>query len=235
MDTFAEMIVVLQSDLNVNENSSLFPPITIKAALNRAYRKAGALFRWPALEDAKKTSTAINQEYYDAPETWRPDSIFRVEIDGDQWGEDPDGSPMVYEDYLVWRADDDNANSTEKKWAVQWLRYFVFPIPTTKGDNNIHVWGQKNVATLVADGATTIFSHSMPECNEAIVLEAKAILQAKGEDERKEMASLEAKQILATAFNKIKQEQAKYEKIQPMFYVEDMFGKGTTEQKTGNF
>lgn len=236
MDTFADMIAALQSDLNVTSNSSLFPPATCKSALNRAYRKSGALFRWPALEDAKKTSTEANQEYYDAPQTFRPDSIWRLEIDGNQWGEDPDGSPMVYEDYLIWRADSDNANSTKKKWAVQWLRYFVFPIPTSNGDNNIVVWGQKNVATLTADGDTTIFSYSMPECNEAVVLEAKAILQGKGEDEKSmEMASLEAKQILAVAFNKIRQEKAKYEKTQPMFDVDDMFGKGTTEQKTGNF
>ncbi|GAG09997.1 unnamed protein product, partial [marine sediment metagenome] len=217
MDLFSAMQAVLQSDLNVNENSSLFPPVTIKSALNRAYRKGGALFRWPILEDALKTNSIANQEYYDAPTIWRPDSMWRLEVDGEYYGEEPDFSPLVFSDYLDWKADSVNENSTDKKWAAQWLRYFIYPTPTALGVNNIVVWGQKNVVTLVNDGDTTIFSYSMPECNEAIVLEARAILQAKGEAEKgQEMASAEAKQILAVAFNKIRQEKSKYEKIQPM-------------------
>lgn len=241
MDTFSELIQGVQDDLTIDNNSTLYPLALVKRAINRAYPKCGALYRWPRLEDAKKTSTQANIEYYDCPDTWRPDSIWRLEVDGDQWGEDPDGSPMSYDDYLVFRADDNNANSTEKKWANQWMRYFIFPVPTSVGNNNIHIWGQKNVETLSADGDTTIFSYSMPECNDAIVLEAVAILKAKGEEEKSgEFRSVEAKGILANAWNKIKQEQAKYEKVQPFFDVEDMFasnGSALKEdiEKYGNF
>ena len=236
MDTLSEMREVVQSDLNVSSTSSLFPSDTIDSALNRAYRKAGGLFRWPSLEDAKKTSTKEDHEYYDAPETWRPDSIFRLQVDGDQYGETPDGSPMNYADYLQWRADSDNDNSTEKKWAVQWLRFFIYPVPDADGDNNICVWGMKNVEILDEDEDTTIFSYNSPECNEAIVLEAVAILKSKGEaEESSQFKSAEAKQILIVAFDKIRKEQSKYEKTQPFFEVGDMFGEGTTKQKIGDF
>ena len=235
MDNLGEMRLGVQSGLNVTANSSLFPPATIDSAINRAYQKAGGLFKWPALEDAVKTSTVATQEYYDAPTTWRPDSIFRIEIDGVQWGEAPDGSPMKYPDYLIWRANSNNANSTLKKWAVQWLRYFVFPVPTTNGANNLHIWGYENVEELTLDADTTIFSSNMPECNEAIVLETVAILKKKGEAPKTgQMLSDEAKQILIVAYNKIRGEQAKYEKAQPMFEVEDMFS-SSRGQTTGNF
>lgn len=237
METFLDMIEAVQSDLTVGSESTLFSETAIKQALNRAYAKCGALFRWPELEDAKKTSTQIGQEYYDFPEDWRPDSIWRLEVGGDQWGESPDGSPMSYDDYMVWRSDDDNANSTEKKWSVQYKRYFIFPVPTTAGSYNISVWGQKNVTELSGDTDETVFSHSMPECNEAIVLEAVAILKGKGEDDKVgQLRSAEAKAILAMSWSKIKQDQAKFEKDQPFFYVTDMFsGKNSGAQNTGNF
>ena len=54
MDLFSELQTTVQSDLNVDGNSTLFPLATIKLAINRAYRKAGGLYRWPELEDSKK-------------------------------------------------------------------------------------------------------------------------------------------------------------------------------------
>lgn len=234
MDSFEEMIGAVQSGLNVSANSSLFPVPTIKSAINRAYIKGGRLFRWPHNEDAQMTSTQLNQEYYDLPEVFSPDSIYRLEIDDELYGEDPDGSPMDFNDYLLWKAN--HENSTEKKWAVHGNQIFVHPTPTAVGANNISVWGQKNVVELVADAAETIFSKNMPECNEAIVLEAVAILKKKGEAEGSgQMLSNEAKEILLIAYNKIRQEKAKYEKTQPMFEVDDMFGPGTKKQVTGNF
>jgi hypothetical protein len=239
LDDFSELITALLSDLNVTSSSSLYPTATIKLALNRAYIKCSRLFRWPALQDAKMTSTQANIEYYDAPEDWSPNSIWRLEVDDEQYGEDPDGSPMVFEDYMQWRRNDDNASSTEKKWAVQWLRYFIYPVPTIAGSNNISIWGQKNGDELVEDDDETIFSHNMPECNEAIVMEAREILKLKGEDQKSvandQMLSSRALGILTVAFNKIKQEASKYEKTQGMFEVPDYFGKGNTTDKIGRF
>ena len=234
MDTLLEMRTAIQSDLNVNSNSSLFPPTTVDLALNRAYIKASRLFVWPQLNDAKKTSTQANQEYYDLPEDWSPDSAYRLEVDDVMYGEDPDGSPLTFADYLIWKSD--NTNSKEKKWSVYGNQMFIYPIPTALGSNNISVWGQNNVDKLVNDEDETIFAYNMPECNEAIVLEASTILKRKGESEKpSDFYSVEAKQMLIIAHTKILRATAKYEKVQPFFYVSDMFGKGAIEQEIGEF
>lgn len=238
LNTFQEIWQAVQSDINVLDEAPLFPLATVKKAVNRAYVKCAGLFRWSGTEDAKKTSTQANQEYYDYPTDWRDDSLWRIEVDDNQYGEDPDGSPLAFEDYLAWRADPDNANSTSKKWANQKRRFFIYPVPTSAGSYNISVWGQKVITAMVADADYTIFSYSMPECNEAIALEAVAILKAKGEEEKAgEFRSNEAKQILIVAWNKIKQEQAKYERVAPFFEVPDFFGSNTQDVKNriGNF
>lgn len=238
MDTLANIRQACQDDLTIGDESTLFSPTVIDRVINRAYIKAATLYRWPQLEDAKKTSTEVNTETYDYPSVWRPDSIYRLEVDDVQYGEDPDGSPLAFEDYLIWRRDDDNASSTDEKWANQKTRFFIYPVPTTAGTNNISVWGVKNIVALSADADTTIFSYNMPEINEAILLETLAILKAKGEDDKgSQFRSIEAKQILTTAWNKLKQEQSKFEKNQPMFYVEDMFSnkRTTTKNNIGNF
>ena len=234
LNTLAEMDLALASDLNTASNGTLFPSDTRKMALNRSYRKCAALFRWPALEDSKKTTTGIGQYYYDAPTTWRPDSIFRLEVNGEAYGEAPDFSPLLLNDYLNWKAE--NPTSDDLKWAIQWHRYFFSPTPTVAG-LVICIWGQKNITPMTNTTDTTIFSYSMPECNEAVVLEALAILQKKGDKkDDATMNSPEAKLILSVAFNKLKQEQTKFEKLEPMWNVPDYFrGKGTANHPTGGF
>ena len=238
MDLFSELITATQGDLNIDDNSTLFPLTRVKLALNRAYRKAGGMFFWPETEDARKTSTVINQEYYDYPTNWIPDSAFRLEVDDKMYGEGKDGSPLVFADYLSWRRDDDNSASTDKKWSSQWRRYFIYPVPTTTGDNNIVVWGQKVVAALSALTDITIFSYSMPQCNDAIVQEAVAILKAQGDKiQDSQFRSTEAKQLLTIAWDKIKKNQSKYEKIYPFMDVKDFFGSSNQDVRDdiGNF
>lgn len=235
-DTFGELIDAVKSDANIAGESTLFPEATIKMAINRSYIKAGGLFLWEETKWAKRTTTQADQEYYDYPNDFRSKSIYRIEVNGDQYGENPDGSPLRFEDYLVWRKDSNNANSTLKKWSSENRRYFIYPVPTIAGQT-IDIWGQKIVKKLVENADVTIFSYSMPECNEAIVLEAVAILKAKGEEESKaEFRSTEAKQILIVAWDKIKKADAKYNKNQPMFEAPDYFsGKNTVKTNTGNF
>jgi hypothetical protein len=236
MDTLADIRTAVQSDLTIDSNSTLFPVTTIDLTINRAYRKVGGLFRWPGTEDAKKTSTQVGLEYYDYPQNWRDDSIWRLEVDDEQYGEEPDGSPLGFEDYLTWRRDTSNASSTDKKWSNQKRRFFIYPVPTTAGEYNISVWGQKVVDALSEDDDYTIFSYSMPEVNEAIVLETVAILKSKGEEEEAGgFRSAEAKQIILTSWSKIRQEQSKYEKNLPFFDVPDFFGSGNSKDMRGRF
>lgn len=226
------MITTVQNDMNIGDESPLTPLATVKLSLNRSYRKSGGLFRWAELEDAKKTSSVNGQEYYDYPDTWRPDSIWKLTVDGLDYGD-----PLHFPDFLFEKENNWPSGKT-KAWANQWRRFFIHPIPTANGSNNICVWGQKNVEAMVNNGDVTIFSYSMPECNEALVLEAKAILKAKGEEQKlaSEFISPEAKAILSRAWTVMKQEQAKYEKTKPFLDVPDMFVPGRNKpQNTGNF
>ena len=230
MDFFEDFQTTVQSDLNVDSNSTLYPLTIIKLALNRAYVKAGGLFRWSELEDAKKTGTITDQEYYDYPNNWQPDSMWKLKIDDEDYDD-----PLVFKDYL-YEKENNFPSGLTKTWTSQWRRFFVYPTPTAIGSNNISLWGQKTVETLTENSDVTIFSYSMPECNEAIILEAGAILKSKGEDlKAKQFKSLEAKEILTIAWNKIKQNQAKYEKTTPFLDVPNFFGKRRVADKIGNF
>lgn len=244
MDLFSELIAAVQSDLNVSSTASLFNLTVIKLALNRAYRKAGGLFRWPETEDAKKTSTVAGQEYYDYPQNWRPDSVWKLEVDGVDFKE-----PLVFKDYEYEIANSfiNNGRNYQDKniWSSQWRRYFIQQggaPPATDGNNNIQVWGQKVVDKLVNDSDTTIFSYSMPECNDAIVEEADAILRAKSEENNtSQFRSSTALQILTTAWNKVRQDQTKYQTTQPAFNVPDFYpdrkkrGNSSDGSPIGNF
>ena len=239
MDTFLNILQAVQDDINVGDESTLYSPALIKRAINRAYRKVAALFPWPELMDAKKTSTQVSQEYYDYPQNWRSNSIWKLTIldsngKDDRYGEDPDGSPLSFDDYLNWK--EDNPDATDKKWANQWRRFFIWPVPTVAGTNNIHVWGIKVVTALSADADTTVFSYSTPELNESIELEAVAILKSKTDDDKSaQFKSIEAKQIASVAWAKITKENAKYEHNRPFFDVPDLFGGSNSKDMRGRF
>lgn len=233
MDTLAELRAAVQSDLTVGNESTLYSPTTIDLAINRAYRKAGALFPWTELMDAKNTTTVANQEYYDYPTTWRSNSIWKLRVNSERYGEDPDGSPLSFDDYLNWK--EDYPTSTDKKWSNQERRYFIWPIPTV-GGLEICVHGMRVVEALTVDGSTTIWSYSGTEGNEAIVLEAVAILKNKGnEEQRGVFRSTEARGILANMWAQIVKEKAKYEKNQPFFNVPNFFGDTSTKDLRGLF
>ncbi len=221
MNLFSDIITGVQDDKSVGSESSLFPLALVKRYINRAYIKCGGLFRWPETEDAKKTSTQANIEYYDYPSTWRPDSVWKLTVDDTDYGD-----PISFKDYL-YEKENDIPCGKDYLWASQWRRYFIYPTPTTAGSYNISVWGQRIVDELTADGDVTIWSYAMPECNEAILLEAVAMLKSKGEEEKSdEFQSAKAKQILSIAWGKIKQDQAKYYRTQPMYNVPDYYKPG---------
>ena len=234
MDTFDQIISSVQSDLNISDdNNAQFPLATVQLAINRAYRKIGGLFKWPQLEDSKKTSSVASQEYYDYPDTWRPNSIWKIQIDGDT---NNYGDPLTFKDYM-YEKENSFPSGLSHMWSNFFKRYYIYPTPTSNGSENIVVWGRKFVALLEADGDETIFSYSMPECNEAIALEAGAILKFKGEDKNvNDLLSPGALQILTKSFKELRSEMSKYEKTQPFFEVPDFYaGRNRKSQNTGNF
>lgn len=227
MNLLSELITAVQSDLNVNSSNTFFTETIIKSAINRAYTKCAGLFLWPETEDAKKTSTQTNQEYYDYPQNWRPDSIWKLTVDEEDYSD-----PLSFDDYL-YEKENGIPSGNDKLWANHWRRYFIYPTPTSAGDYNISVWGQRIPDSLSVAADVTIWSYSMPECNEAVILEAVKILNNKKDKQQAgELLSAEAKQILIVAWSKIKKSQDKYRKTRPFFSVPDYFcgnGRGSGE------
>lgn len=229
MDTFQDLYEAVYSDLTANSDSTLYSLTAVKLAVNRAYDKAAALFRWSKTEDAQVTYTQLNIDYYDFPQTWRPDSIWKLTVDGIDYGD-----PLTFKDFLYER-ENDMPSGLEHMWATQWTRFFICPTPTV-ADLEIDIWGVEVVEWLTDDTDETIFSYSMRDCNDAIVNEAVAILRAKAENERSsQFRSVAAKEILISAWNKMRQEQQKYEKTTPIFEVPDFFARGRTRSKVGKF
>ncbi len=218
MNTFGELIQAVKDDLSIPLSTSIFSDDLIKRAINRAYIKAGNLYRWSTLEDALTTSTIAGQDYYDFPSNWQPDSAWKLKVDGVDYGD-----PLVFKDFL-YEVENGVPSGADYLWSTQWKRFFIYPTPTKNGINNIEIWGFKTVGKLVNDNDKTIFSDNLKECNEAIVLEAEAILTKKEEKEQiGQFRSLEAKQILSIAYSKQLTNQNKYLRTVSFWSVPDFF------------
>jgi hypothetical protein len=245
VNTFAEMRTTLQSDLTIDSMSSLFDPNTAGLSIARAYRKIAAMYQWPQTRDSKITSTVAGQEYYDYPTNWRPDSIWKLMVDGVDYGE-----PLAIKDYYSEQQNNYPSGLTIL-WSNENNRFLItngaLP-PQTNGNNNMVVWGHKVVDPLVNDSDTTIFSFNMPELNEAIILEASAILKQKGEIMQvlrrlyisgSELLSFQSTSIVNAAWQKVMQQNAKYAKTIPMFQTPNLFPSGINRNQQawniGNF
>lgn len=235
MDLFSDLISAVQSDLTIDNNSSLFPPLTVQLAINRSYRKIGGLHLWPETEDAQKTSTEIAEEYYDFPEKWLAYSIWKLTVDDVDYDD-----PIAFADFQH-EKEHNWPSGLKKAFTQQQRKYFIYPIPSTNGNNNISIWGQKAVDKLVNPTDTTIFSYSLPEVNEAIVLEAGAILKLKGQIEQPVqrsfiggtlLLSMEAQNVVGIAWSKVQKMKMRTDKIKPFFDVPDFFPSRTRRNKT---
>lgn len=243
MDVFSDLVEAVQSDLTIGADSSLFDLTTAKLAINRAYLKIAGMFKWVETRDALKTSSQNGHEYYEYPDNWRTDSIWKLTVAGKDYGD-----PLAFADYQ-YELENNLPSGLTVMWANHNRKYFLFPVPVTTGDNDISIWGYRSVDELVGDSDPTIFSYTMPEVNEAIVMEADAILKFKGEVMQmirrlyitgSDLLNTEAQQIVATAWTKVSQEQAKIARTTPIFNVPDMFASGLKntnmlKNKIGNF
>lgn len=243
MDQLSELRTAVQSDLTVGDESSLITPTTIDLAINRAYRKIGAMFKWEETKDALKTSGLADHEYYDYPQNWRPFSIWKLTVDGQDFGD-----PLTFKDYQ-YEKENNMPSGYLRMWSNYAKKYFIYPVITTDGDKNIAIFGYKFVDRLTLDSDITIFSYSMPEINEAIVLEAGEILKAKTDVKGanrdaqivgNDLLNKQAKAIVIGAWTKISQEQAKQQRTTPQWAVPDFFGSNQqmredVSKRIGNF
>ena len=84
LETRSDLETELQLQLQSASNSTLFPSTRLTSLIQNAYREATTLFKWLALARAKTTDTidkgSEDNSYYDYPEEFRTNTVFRVEI-----------------------------------------------------------------------------------------------------------------------------------------------------------
>lgn len=226
MNTRSELVTELQAQLLASSNASIYPESRLITLIQNAYQWAAGLHNWQALNDAKKTTVEANQYYYDYPDVFKDNSIYRIEInDSDGDNSDDEYDRKAFEDFLDYR--NNYPSSTKRIFANHGKRYFIAPTPTARIENGLVVWGNKLLEkdALDEEDDTTIFSYSAIEGNEAIVRKAfstaiKRIDRQQGQEEE-----TVARGMLAELWNHEIAHSQRDQRIQhPKFDVPDFFG-----------
>lgn len=153
--------------------------------LNFAVVKICSWTRWKFLELAKTVvgGSVADQENYDYPEDFTTDSIYYMEVDGDEY------IKKSWSDYQTYKAN----GSTDKIFSSYNGYYFIYPIIDEAG-LVIDIWGIKKPTKMTADEETS----GIPgEFDESIVklAFAKCLKKAKRINE----AIIEENEVLAPA------------------------------------
>lgn len=227
LQTRADMETELLAQLQVANNSSMFPSARLTQLIKNAHTWATNLFVWVDLVRAKCTSTVSGQEYYDYPAEFRSGTIMRLEIDGESY------KRKSYEDYLDFR--ENNPGSTLKIFANYGRFFFIHPTPTLTGSNNMSIWGAIQADDLSQPTSTTIFSDNKEQGNEAIVRKGLSVALKRIDPKLSQTEEAQATTILAKLnFDEAKSTQRDQRIQHPKFIVPDFYS-GNGGNPIGNF
>lgn len=219
MTTRAELEVEVIARLQVASNSTLYPSTRITTLIQNAYMWATQLFIWHDLVRAVCTHTTASNEYYDYPSNFRSESIVRMEVDSVEYYR------KNYEDYLAFQRD--NPNSTKKMFSSFGRQFFVHPIPTATGVDNLVVWGAIQADALTLSTSVPIFSYNKDEGNEAVIKKALAIALVRSDVQTAKSEESDAIAILTKLSNdETKNTQRNKRFNHPMLNVPNYFGNG---------
>jgi len=228
MDTRAEMETELVAQLQVADNSSLYPSTRITTLIQNAYKWATNLFIWTDLVKAKTANTAVSQRYYDYPEEFRSNTILRLDIDDDPY------ERKNYEDFLDYL--ENNSGTTKKMFANYGRLFFINPVATAVGSNNISAWGATQADDLSASDTETIFTNNNPEGNEAVVQRALGVALKRIDKGQSIQEITEAIAILQKLnADEIKATQRDKRIDHPSMNVPNMFGGYSMNPNPGRF
>lgn len=226
MNTRSEMVTELQAQLLASSNANLHPESRLITLIQNAYKWAAGLHNWQALNDAKKTTVEADQYYYDYPDVFKDNSIYRIEInDSDGDSGDDEYERKAFEDFLEYK--NKYPSSSKRIFASYGKRYFIFPTPTTRIENGLVVWGNKFLEKDALDEGTdtTIFSYSAIDGNEAIVRKAFSVAVKRIDKQLSREEETIARGMLAELWNQEKAHAQRDQRLQhPKFDVPDFFG-----------
>ena len=229
LETLTNIITELTARIGATVDSTFFTPTKIKEVAIQSYNWAVSLYEWPMLETAKVTTTTTGQYYYDYPDGFMTDSVFRVIVDGVKY------DLKNFDDFLDYKHITTGIKDL-KISADYGKQIFLYPTPTEDG-KDIIIFGLQNVVEI-GDDDKTIFTDSDIMGNEAVVKRGLGILLAQANLKKEGQAEdAEALAMLANLYSKVLKRKAKYQRLdKAMFEVPDFFeGNGQGEQTTGNF
>jgi hypothetical protein len=122
------------------------------AILNRFYDRSvrwlGGLKNWQETQIARKQTLTIvgdeTDEYWDYPENFKTDSVYRLEINGDRYKQ------LTFVEYLNFKEDN---NSNKKVFADYRRQIFIHPTPTSSADV-LSIWANEIPAKATGDDST---------------------------------------------------------------------------------
>lgn len=218
MTNRSDLELELLDQLQVADNSTMYPATRITKLIQNAYLWATQLVIWHDLVRASYTQTFANTEYYDYPEEFRSESIIRLEIDGEEY------KRKNYEDFLAYKRR--NPSTTKKMFASFGRFFFINPVMAS-GGLQMDVWGAIQADPLDEADSTTIFSNNKEEGNDAIVRKALATAIKRIDPALSKSEEAEAIAILMR-LSKIEQDNTqRNERLDhPMLDVPDFLGGG---------
>lgn len=141
--------------------------------INRAVQWAAKYKPWEQTQTSLKFTPTLasdeTDEYWDYPETFITDSIYRLAVGTGTIASDERYKPLVFQEYLDHKEDDP---TSEKIWADHKRQYFIYPIIT--GSPVITLWGHAVPDAMSSDSDTHPFSDDAM-IEEAILAYAKAL------------------------------------------------------------
>ena len=152
---FSELQQELDNRIAAAKVSGFWTSAMKKEWINKAGERVCDFRRWKVLELAKQTTTKPNWEYYDYPSEFKTNSIYYMEVDGNEYIE------KSWDDYQAYKA----AGSPDKIFTSHNGFYFIHPTPTEDG-KEILIFGIQKWTKLVNDADELILPS---EFDEAII------------------------------------------------------------------
>ena len=222
--TFLEMQTAVLDDLGKTTTDPFYTLVMIKRYINRAKNRVEGAHNWPHLERSMKRDSEAS-EYYNYPENWKQDSIYKLKFDDDDY------TKVRFSDYLKHQEDD----GTDEIFSDFRNRFFIHPAPTSVITHGIEIWGQEYSADLSGDSDTTPFTLER-EIEEIICNVARGMVVQKDKSKRKEGIEIVREEMtrLEIINHRILKRKSSYHfKDRSMFEKLNLFPGDST--KIGNF
>lgn len=168
--TNLELKTAVRDELSLITSGDLFfSDAYIQRIVNRAVKWASNLYDWQQTQDARKRDTVAGQEYYNYPENWKTDSVYKLKVNNQSHDR------VNFDEYDRYR-EDNSASAQDKIFSDFKRQIFVSPVPTSVVE--MTVWGHAIPDTMSADADTHPFAGEA-EIEEAIILYATGLAKKK--------------------------------------------------------